>query len=180
MSAVYQFVPRSVDSREAAVITFGAIRGGVSANVIPERVELLGTVRTLSWPSAARVEQRLREIAAGLASASGCEIDVQFDRGVDAVVNDPWVTAACVKAAGEVVGPDHVVPIALPSMGGEDFAGYLAHVPGCLLRLGTASEDRPRHFLHSPYFDIDERALGLGARLLARSVVHLSDPEGRS
>jgi amidohydrolase len=179
VAAAYQLVPRSVDAREAAVVTFGAIHGGASANVIPERVELLGTVRTLSQPASAKVEERLRQIAQGLAGATGCEIDVRFDRGVDAVVNDPAVTAVCTRAAAEVVGTDHVIPIELPSMGGEDFAGYLSHAPGCLLRLGVASDDRPRHLLHSPYFDIDERALGIGARILARSVVLLCEQRGR-
>jgi amidohydrolase len=63
-------------------------------------------------------------------------------------------------------------------MGGEDFAAYLAHAPGCMMRLGVASDDRPRHPLHSPYFDVDERALAIGAKILARSVVLLSE-QGR-
>ena len=68
------------------------------------------------------------------------------------------MTAVCVRAAGQVVGPANVEEVRLPSMGGEDFSGYLKHVPGCLLRLGVASLDRPRHPLHSPHFDIDEDA----------------------
>ena len=72
-----------------------------------------------------------------------------------------------------MVGDGKVMLIPLPSMGGEDFAGYLAHAPGCLLRLGVATEDRPRHFLHSPHFDIDERALAIGAKVLAHSVIKL-------
>jgi amidohydrolase len=175
VSAVYQFVPRSVDAREAAVVTFGMIRGGASPNVIPETVELRGTVRTLSWPAAAKVEKRLRQIGRGLAEASGTAVEVTLNRGSDAVVNDPIVTAICARAAAEVVGADHVVSIPLPSLGGEDFAAYLAHAPGCLLRLGVAGEDRRRHFLHSPHFDIDERALAIGARVLARSVVLLAE-----
>ena len=59
----------------------------------------------------------------------------------------------------------------------EDFAGFLAHAPGCLLRLGVASDGHARHPLHSPHFDIDERALTIGARVLARSVIHLSVPD---
>ena len=65
-------------------------------------------------------------------------------------------------------------------MGGEDFSGYLKHRPGCLLRLGVASLDRPRHSLHSPHFDIDEGALTIGAKLLAHSVVLLSRAPGSS
>ncbi len=174
VSAVYQFVPRSVDSREAAVVTFGMIHAGASPNVIPDTVELRGTIRTLSWAAAARVEDRLRQIARGLAEAGGTAIEVRVEKGVGAVINDPAVTALCVRAASEVVGADRVVPIPLPSMGGEDFAGYLDHAPGCLLRLGVASDDRPRTLLHSPHFDIDERALAFGAKVLAHSVLHMA------
>jgi len=91
------------------------------------------------------------------------------------LVNDPEVTRTCVQAAGEVVGASNLDELPLPSMGGEDFSGYLKHAPGCLLRLGVAAADRPRHFLHSPHFDIDEHALLLGARVVARSVVLLSE-----
>jgi amidohydrolase len=155
-------------------VTFGCIRGGTSPNIIPEEVELLGTIRTLSDRAAALVEERITQVARGLSTASRCTIDVVFRRGTDAVINDPEVTAVCVRAAGQVVGPANVEEIRLPSMGGEDFSGYLKHARGCLLRLGVASLDRPRHGLHSPHFDIDEGALSIGAKVLARSVVLLS------
>jgi amidohydrolase len=175
ISSVYQFVPRSVDSRDPVVVTFGRIEGGTSANVIPEQVELMGTVRTLSGRAAAQVEEKIRHIAQGLSGASRASIDVRFHRGTDAVDNDARVTSVCVQAAREVVGVANVGEIPLPSMGGEDFSSYLDHAPGCLLRLGVAAPDAPRHFLHSPLFDLDERALAIGAKLLARSVVLLAD-----
>ena len=157
------------------MVTFGSIQGGTSANIIPERVVLKGTIRTLSAAAAARVDERIRQIAFGLSEASGGTIQVEFRRGTDAVVNDPDVTRTCVRAAGEVVGEVNLDEIALPSMGGEDFSGYLKHAPGCLLRLGVAAPDRKAHFLHSPHFDIDEQALVIGAKVLAHSVVLLSE-----
>ncbi len=178
ITSVYQFIPRSIDSREAVVVTFGSIQGGTSANIIPERVLLEGTIRTLSADSAARVSDRIRKIASGLSEASGATIQLQFRHGTDAVVNDPDVTRVCVRAAREVVGPDHVLPIILPSMGGEDFSGYLKCAPGCLLRLGVSGPANDGLFLHSPHFDIDERALVIGAKLLARSVVLLWETVG--
>ncbi len=174
VSTLYQLVPRSVDSRDPSVVTFGCIRGGAGANVIPDEVELLGTIRTLSDRAAAQVEERITQIARGMSAATRATIDVSFRRGTEAVFNDPEVTAICVRAAEEVVGAANVEEIRLPSMGGEDFSGYLKHVPGCLLRLGVASLDRPRHALHSPHFDIDEAALTVGAKVLAHSAVLLS------
>jgi amidohydrolase len=175
ITSVYQFVPRSVDSRDPVVVTFGCIQGGTSANIIPEQVLLKGTIRTLSEAAGSRVIERIRQIAFGLSEASGATIQVTFRRGTDAVVNDPEVTRTCVQAAGEVVGSANLDEVPLPSMGGEDFSGYLKHAPGCLMRLGVAASDRPHHFLHSPQFDIDEHALVLGARVMARSVVMLSE-----
>ena len=175
VTSLYHLVPRSVDSRDPTVITFGCIRGGTSPNIIPDQVELMGTLRTLSDRAAAQVEERISQIARGLSAASRATIDVTFRRGTGAVDNDPVVTAICVQAAGEVIGPGNVEEIRLPSMGGEDFSGYLKHVPGCLLRLGVASWDRPRHALHSPHFDIDEGALAIGAKVLAHSAVLLSE-----
>jgi amidohydrolase len=182
ISSIYQFVPRSVDSRDPAVVTFGSIRGGASANVIPDEVELTGTIRTLNTETAARVVERIGQIGRGLADASRTAIDVSVRHGTDAVQNDPRVTAICVHAAGEVVGPANLEPVLLPSMGGEDFSGYLAFVPGCMLRLGVATPDRARLALHTTNFDLDERALAIGAKVLAHCVVLLanlyrSDPE---
>jgi amidohydrolase len=159
------------------VVTFGSIQGGTSANVIPEQVLLQGTIRTLSQAAATHVGQRIGQIARGLSESSGASIAVGFRPGTNAVVNDPDVTRTCVRAAGEIVGQANLDEIQLPSMGGEDFSGYLEHAPGCLLRLGVASTDCPRHFLHSPHFDIDERALVIGAKVLAHCVVLLSETE---
>jgi amidohydrolase len=176
INSIYQFVPRSVDSRDPVVVTFGSIQGGTSANVIPEEVLLMGTIRTFSRRAATQVKEKIMHIARGLAGASLATIDITFGHGTDAVENDPRVTAVCVRAAGEVVGRANVEEIPLPSMGGEDFSGYLERTPGCMLRLGVASPDAARNFLHTPLFDIDERALAIGAKLLARSMVLLSEP----
>jgi amidohydrolase len=174
VTSVYTLVPRSVDARDPVVVTFGSIRGGANHNVIPDRVTLLGTVRALSRASAERVRQRLMDVARGLTEASGAEVEVGFRRSIAEVVNDPHVTEVCSRAAAEVVGAEGVEAIPLASMGGEDFGGYLAHAPGCLLRLGVAPPEGPGPRLHAPDFDLDERALVLGAKILARSAVLLA------
>lgn len=173
INSVYQLVPRSIDSRDAVVVSFGSIAGGANSNVIPDRVKLEGTIRTLGRTTAAHVRERLNRIAKGVAEATLCPIELSFGHETDAVVNDPLVADRCVLAASDVVGTDQVEEIPLPSMGGEDFSGYLDRAPGCLLRLGVArSTQWPA--LHSPDFDIDERALVLGAKILARSAVLLA------
>ena len=92
------------------------------------------------------------------------------------MVNDARVTAVCEEAAREVVGGEMIQTITLPSMGSEDFSAYLAHVPGALLRLGVAGGPSTSHALHTPRFDLDERALTIGAKVLAHSAVYPARP----
>lgn len=171
VTTVYQQVPRNVDARDPTVVTFGMIRAGEGCNVIPEEVSLRGTIRTLSRQASQRVAERLQQIARGLGEATETRFELTLSNSTDGVFNDPAVTATCTRAAVEVVGPGNLDEIRLPSMGGEDFSGYLDRAPGCLLRLGVAAEGRRAHHLHSPSFDLDERALALGAKILARSAV---------
>jgi amidohydrolase len=179
VNAVYHHIPRSVDSRDPVVVSFGVIEGGANPNVIPELVRLRGTIRTLSRRSSARVKERILAIGNGLANASQARVDIAFHRGPDSVVNDPQVTRVCADAACEILGGDRVDEIALPSMGGEDFAAYLQSVPGCMFRLGTASAESSSGFLHSPHFDIDERAIAVGVKVLVHSVVMLCREQGQ-
>jgi amidohydrolase len=173
ITAVYQALPRSFDSREPTVVSFGSIVGGSNSNVIPERVTLRGTLRTLGQAKAMKVRERLGQVARGVSETSQAEILVSFGLGNDSVFNDPGVTDLLARSAGEVVGLDEVELLALPSMGAEDFSGYLDHARGCMLRLGVASPEGPRCSLHQPNFDIDERALTIGAKILARGAVVL-------
>ncbi|WP_165251394.1 M20 metallopeptidase family protein [Paludisphaera soli] len=175
LATVYQAIPRSVDSRDPTVVTFGSLHAGTGGNVIAEEAVLRGTIRTLSRQATQRVAERLKQIADGLGEATETSIELTLSHGTDGVFNDPEVTAVCTRAAAEILGAGHVDEIRLPSMGGEDFSGYLAEAPGCLLRLGTATPGNPAHHLHSPSFDIDERALTLGAKLLARSAVLMAE-----
>ncbi|MEZ5398203.1 MAG: amidohydrolase [Bryobacteraceae bacterium] len=177
ISSIYLFVPRAVDSQDPVVVTIGQIRGGESPNVIPREVVLRGTIRTLGGPVRAQTKDHIRQLARGLAEASGTRIEVGFRPGPEAVVNEAGLTQLARRAAAGVVGSTGVQEIARPSMGGEDFANYLGAIPGCMVRLGTSSELAGGPPLHSPLFDIDERALGIGARILARMAVMWSRPE---
>jgi amidohydrolase len=176
INEVYRFVPRMVDSRNPVVVTIGVIHGGELPNVIPDQVLLRGTIRTLTRASREEVKSLLDRIRRGISEITGTSIDFTFDEGIDGVHNDEGIADAMWQAAAEVVGPDNVEQIPQPSMGAEDFANYLGRAPGCLLRLGVATEGRPRFDLHSPSFDLDEQALAIGAKILARTLVLLSRP----
>ena len=175
INALYQFVPRSIDSRDPAVFTVGKISGGYAHNVIPERVQLSGTLRAIGQDTRERIKERIREIAHGVSESSGARIIIEFSNSLGSVNNDPRINAVLTSAASSVLGGSGVKIIDKPSMGSEDFGVYLEKVPGAMMRLGCAKPDESSHFLHSPTFDIDERALVLGPRIILRAVLLLSE-----
>jgi metal-dependent amidase/aminoacylase/carboxypeptidase family protein len=147
--------------------------------VIPQCAELRGTIRTLDDAVRDRTKAHIRQLARGVAEASGTRIEVGFVEGPRSVINDARMTDLLKEAAGELLGHDRLDFITRASMGGEDFAYYLEQVPGAMFRLGSASEASGKVSLHSPNFDLDERALVIGAKVLARTVVLASDPNRR-
>ena len=138
---------------------------------------LRGTVRSLDTDARRRALERVREVGEGVSRTSGTEIDITFRSGPPSVLNDPDLTDLIRDCAVDLLGPDRVQYIAQPSMGGDDFAHYLNHVPGSLFRLGCSAPGTPVTGLHSPDFDIDERALGIGAKILARAIMYWSEPK---
>lgn len=170
VNLVYAQMPRAIDARHPTVVSFGVFQGGLNPNAIPETVQLRGTIRTIEPGAYLEVIDQLQRMAAGLEPAFGVRFEFVFDDHLGPVFNDPALTEVCRRAA-ERVAPEATLPIALPSMGGEDFAFYLEHIPGVMLRLGTGFRDRPSAHLHSPRFDVDESALTVGARVLAHSVL---------
>lgn len=174
VSTLYQFVPRATDSHDAVVLTIGRLRGGENPNVIPDQVELSGTVRTLDPAVRTRTVEQIRQVARGVGEITSTTIDVQFPTNIPSVHNDAQLSSLVWKEAEEVLGEDNVQLIARPSMGSEDFACYLQQVPGVMFRLGSAKDLSATTALHTPKFDIDEAALEVGTRILARSVIMAS------
>ena len=180
INALYLFIPRSTDSMDAVVVTIGQVIGGDNPNVIPEWLELSGTLRTLDRGVRKKSIEKIRTIAHGIGQTSETNIDVQFGNGSRSVDNDHALTSLFRLAAEQALGRDGIEEIPKPSMGAEDFASYLDHVPGAMARIGCVSEKAGGALLHSPKFDIDEESLRVGARVMARAVVHWSDPQKES
>lgn len=175
IGALYQQLPRAVDSRHPAVFTIGQITGGYAPNVIPERVDLRGTLRTTDLETRQTIKLRVESICNGIAEATGTSIAARFSVPLGSVNNDPRVTAVVEAAARRVLGSENVHIIERPSMGGEDFSVYLDRVPGSLMRLGCGRPGMKSPFLHSPLFDIDERILNPGMKILIRAAMLLSE-----
>jgi amidohydrolase len=174
ITQIYQVVPRHVDSRNPVVVSICQIHAGHAANVIPDTAWLEGTIRTLDAESAAEAQLTIERICNGIAQGFGAQIDPSFDRRIPGVVNDPRISAICADAAAEIFGEESVMRFGPASLGAEDFADYLQQVPGCMMRLGVRYDGRDVTPLHTPTFDVDERALVMGAKLLLRSAFKLA------
>ncbi|HQX54080.1 MAG TPA: amidohydrolase [Planctomycetaceae bacterium] len=174
VSALYQAIPRRVDSLTPLVFTVGSIHGGTASNVIPDQVEITGTLRSIDRHTRDGVLNNIRQICTGIAAATDNTIDVVFRNPLGSVTNDVTVTSAIEAASIQVLGGENIVIIDRPSMGGEDFAVYIEHVRGAQFRLGCAGPDGDWPLLHSPIFDIEEEAIPFGARIMARTAMMLA------
>ena len=163
---LYQLIGRVTDARKAAVLTICRFQGGDALNVVPARVEFGGTLRCVDGETLAFLREKIRRIAGALGAAYGADVDVHFEHSLPAVVNTTRAVAGARAAAVDLFGDEAAVDLALPSMGGEDFAYYLERVPGAMVRVGSASGEPTRYPLHHARFDLDEAALPLAARLM--------------
>jgi amidohydrolase len=157
---------RLVDPRAALSVVWGQIESGTVANAIPRAGRLSGTVRTLSRDSWEIAPKLIERLVAQLAEPYGAQVAVDYRHGVPPVVNNASLIETLRGAVGMTLGPSAEVGVA-QSLGGEDFGWYLDHAPGALARLGVRTPGGPTHDLHQGTFDVDERAIAIGARLLA-------------
>lgn len=156
-------------TEEAAVITIGSIHGGVRSNIIPEQVELIGTIRTLNTDMQDKIHQKIRLTATKIAESAGAVADVRITKGYPVTYNDPELTEMMLPSLQQVAGQENV-KLVNAITGAEDFSFFQKKIPGLYFFLGampkgTKTEDAPPH--HSPDFYIDESSLKLGIRALS-------------
>jgi amidohydrolase len=162
---------RRVDPRAGLSLVWGRIQAGGAHNVIPQAGEVEGTVRSLDAAAWASAPDVVEEAVRTVASPYGVRVQVEYIRGVPPVVNDAAAVGVLESAAQRLVGEHSVVQVE-QSLGGEDFAWYLDKVPGALARLGVRRPgDEVSRDLHQGGFDVDERAIAIGVRLLAGSAL---------
>lgn len=166
---------RRVDPRTSTVMVWGAVVAGQAPNAIPQKGMLTGTVRTGDHETWALLEPLVHEIVAGLLAPTGVKYEVHYRRGVPPVVNDEHATRRF-EAAIRSIGPDALADTA-QSGGGEDFSWYLENVPGAMARLGVWPGHGPQLDIHQPTFDLDERALAVGVRVMTALALGLNDDE---
>lgn len=156
---------RRVDPRTGTVLVWGAVHAGEAPNAIPQSGVLTGTLRTGDRGTWAELEPLVRELVGGLLAPLGVGFDLHHRRGVPPVVNEADSTELMSAAIQRALG-EHAVTGTPQSSGGEDFGWYLEHVPGSFVRLGVRSGQARARDLHQPTFDLDERALLVGIRVM--------------
>ena len=161
---------RRFDPRAGASMVWGYIRSGNAANVIPATGELGGTLRMLDAAAWHEAEHLVRGLISDIIEPYGVRAEVNYVRGVPPVVNDFAVTETLRKAVTSAIGPNAVATTA-QSLGGEDFAWYVESIPGVMGRLGTRTPDGPTYDLHQGNLRIDERAIAVGAKVLATAAI---------
>jgi amidohydrolase len=168
--ALQTIVSRNVDPIDSAVVTVGMIGAGVASNVIPDTAEMRLTIRSFKPEIRELLAKRIPEIVTGVATALGATVNIDYERGYPATVNDPEMTEMVLDVARSVVGEENV-HVASPKMGAEDFSFFLQERPGCFFFVGTRNEERGLTWgHHHPRFDIDEEGLATGIETMTRVV----------
>ncbi|GAA1538841.1 amidohydrolase [Nocardioides humi] len=162
---------RRMDPRAGVSVVWGMLRAGSAANVIPDRGLASGTVRILDAEAWASCEAVVREAVLDIVRPYGVTASVDYLQGVPPVVNDRISVAMVASAADELLGLHHRTEVE-QSLGGEDFGWYLEQIPGAMFRLGTRSPGGATFDLHQGDFEVDEAAIGYGARMLAGVAVN--------
>src|SRR6201988_2903074 len=157
INGLQSIVSRTVDPLESAVISICEFHAGNARNVIPQTAELRGTVRTLTEEVRSLVEQRVREVVAGVAQMTGARIDLVYERGYPVTVNHPAQTEVATRIAKEV-GGEGAVADTPPMMGAEDFAYMLEARPGAFIFCGNGNSAG----LHPPAYNFNDEAIVYG------------------
>ncbi|HEX9459700.1 MAG TPA: amidohydrolase [Thermoanaerobaculia bacterium] len=170
-----QTIPsRQVDSSLApSIVTVGAIHGGVRNNIIPDDVEMIGTIRSLDAKMRDDIHARIKRTAEDIAKSGGATATVTIDEGYPITYNDPAVTERMAPTLRRVAGPSNL-EVVNATLGAEDFSFFQQKVPGLFFWLGTRPKNQTAEQAasnHSPLFYVDESGLELGVRAMAHVAV---------
>jgi amidohydrolase len=174
ITALQHIISRRIDPLHPAVITIGTIRGGSAENIVADKVELTGTVRSLNPDIRDQLPQLIEQVVKGTTMAMGANYQFNFAQGEPCLINAESVNSTIMECGRDLLGKDNVIALSEPSMGSEDFALFAEKVPGALFRLGVGNPEKKIIYpLHHNLFDIDEDALLVGAKMMAGSAIRL-------
>lgn len=171
--ALQALVSRESDPVAPRVISVTSVQGGTAYNIIPESVELKGTLRTFDATLRETLTRRIHDVAGHVCATFGATAEVEWIPGSPAVVNDVDACARFGRLARAIVGDAHVDDHADQIMGGDDMALFLQRAPGCYFFVGGRGSDASSFPHHHPKFDLDEACLPVAVELFAAGIVDL-------
>ncbi len=171
ITALQGAIARTQNALQPIVLTLGQISGGRAPNVIADRVKLSGTVRSFLPDSTTVLRPWIENLVSHTCAAYGATCEITYKSAVPSVQNDRALTQLLESTVVQALGSEAVFPIVEPSLGAEDFAVYLRHAPGSMVRLGVGGVNRLNYPLHHPLFDPDERSIRVGVITMATAAV---------
>lgn len=165
ITSLQSVVSRNIDPRNSVVISLGTIKGGRQGNIIADRVEIVGTLRTLDPETREKTKERINKIVSKTAEAMEGKGEVIWQKGYSALINDHEMVDIVKLNSQNLLGPDKVHELKQASLGVEDFAFFAQEAPAAFYRLGCKSKDGPVREAHHELFDIDEGCLPIGVAL---------------
>ena len=176
ITALQSIVSRNVAPLDTAVVSVTTVHAGTAFNVIPQTVELTGTIRTFNNGVRQKVVERFEQIARGVGEAMGCQVEVDVKLLTPAVVNNVEIASRVQHAARQVLGESGLDTSGFTTMGAEDMAFMLEKVPGCFFFVGSANAERHLDYgHHHPKFDFDEQVLIRASALMASAVMEVQN-----
>lgn len=173
--ALQMIKSRQTNTRQPLVISIGVINGGQRENIIAEKVELGGTVRTYDAKFRDGIIEQMERILKGITEAHGATYKMEYRKTYPSIINDQKLVEATLPAFKRIVGENNVVEL-IPGMGGEDFSYFSQVVPGFYFRLGVANEEKGMTYGgHTPMYDCDEESIKTGVAALAAAVCDFLD-----
>ncbi|GIN84684.1 peptidase M20 [Heyndrickxia sporothermodurans] len=172
ISALQPIISRGVDARQSAVLSIGVIHGGTQGNIVADEVTLVGTVRTLTPEVRKSVLKSLEETVTYVARGMGGDAVLSIEPGYTSLINDDEMVHIAKNSGEQLLGKDNVKVIDVPSLGVEDFAFFAEAVPAAFFRLGVRNEEKGIiHDVHTPWFNLDENSLQIGAAMQVYNVL---------
>ncbi len=168
VTALQSIASRNTDPLDSVVVTIGMFHAGTAINVIPEAVELAGTIRTLTPECRTMARRRVTEIAQSVAQAMGCKAEVTLHEGYPVTINDAELVTRFHNIATNALGAERTIPMQRPVMGGEDFSFYGSEARACFFILGLCPENQTYPLVHTPEFDFNDDAIPTGIEMLVR------------
>lgn len=176
ISGLQTLISRNVSPLDSAVITIGKLSGGTRYNIVADRVDLDGTVRTFLPETRDMLSEKIEKITGAIVESMGGKYNIEYQRGYPPIMNDPRISSVLEKTITNLAGTGGLYSIEAPDPGGEDFAYFSEKVPSAFVWLGcrpkgVAVEDFPK--VHNNRFLPDEKALTIGVKFLCLSALDL-------